>query len=177
VADYWTRRPPWMMMSVWGSNGHSRPTRPATTRGSRGAPYEEDWFFTDGWNNRVEDDAMLADPYDREEPDFTPGSGSPLLTGARAPPNDGFSTMTDFIGAAGPGGTARVRIRGDVGETRTFDSFVDHTDCHTRFAPAAGCSGIQLFKDVVERNGGLKLKIFRYYDEDPEISSWVPTTT
>ena len=65
---------------------------------------EEDWFFTEGWNNRVEDDAMLADPYDREAPDFTPESGSPLLTGARTPPNDGFFTMTDFIGAADPDG-------------------------------------------------------------------------
>lgn len=54
-----------------------------------------------------------------------------------------------------------------LGETRTFDSFVVHTDCHTRFRARGRLYRIQLFKDVLERNGGLK--IFRYYDEHPEI--------
>ena len=65
---------------------------------------EEDWFETEGWNNRLEDDAMLADPYDRDAPDFTPESGSPLLDNAATPPNDGFFTVTDFIGGADPDG-------------------------------------------------------------------------
>ena len=65
---------------------------------------EQDWFLTDGWENRLEDDAMLADPYDRAAPDFTPNSGSPLLRDAASPPNDGFFTVTDFIGAADPDG-------------------------------------------------------------------------
>ena len=54
-----------------------------------------------------------------------------------------------------------------LGETRTFDSFVVHTDCYTRFRSRGRLYRIQLFKDVLERNGGLK--IFRYYHEDPEI--------
>ena len=53
-----------------------------------------------------------------------------------------------------------------LGETRTFETFVVHTDCHTRFRARRGLYRIRLFKDVLERNGGLK--IFRYYDEDPE---------
>lgn len=65
---------------------------------------EEAWFGNEGWANRVETDALLADPYNREAPDFTPGAGSPLLTGAATPPNDGFFTVTNYIGAAAPGG-------------------------------------------------------------------------
>lgn len=65
---------------------------------------EEGWFMNEDWGNRVAADAMLMDPYNREAPDFTPASGSPLLTGAATPPNDGFFTVTDFIGAAAPGG-------------------------------------------------------------------------
>jgi len=65
---------------------------------------EEAFFTTEDWANRVVDDAMLADPYNRDAPDFTPQAGSPLLTGASAPPSDGFFTATDFIGAADPDG-------------------------------------------------------------------------
>ena len=65
---------------------------------------EEDWFHTSGWGNRVVDDAELADAYDRSAPDFTPAPGSPLLTGAATPPNDGFFTAADFVGAADPSG-------------------------------------------------------------------------
>ena len=61
---------------------------------------EETFFMTPGWNNRVEADAMLADAFDRTAPDFTPVDGSPLLTGAMTPPDDGFFTVTDYIGAA-----------------------------------------------------------------------------
>ena len=65
---------------------------------------EEDWFYTGDWDNREVDDAGLADPYDRTTPDFTPESGSVLLTGAATPPDDGFFTVTDYIGAADPSG-------------------------------------------------------------------------
>ena len=54
-----------------------------------------------------------------------------------------------------------------LGETRSFETFSVHTDCHTRFRTRGRLYRIQLFKDVLERNGGLK--IFRYYDEDPEL--------
>ena len=65
---------------------------------------EEDWFMNDDWSNRIEDDADLIDPYNREAPDFRPASGSPLLTGAATPPDDDFFTITDFIGGADPDG-------------------------------------------------------------------------
>ena len=65
---------------------------------------EEAFFNTPEWGNRVLDDAMLADPYNRDAPDFTPIAGSPLLTGAATPPDDGFFTPTEFIGAVEPGG-------------------------------------------------------------------------
>lgn len=53
-----------------------------------------------------------------------------------------------------------------LGETQAFETFVVHTDCHTRFRTRGRLYGLQLFKDVLERNGGFK--VFRYYDEDPE---------
>lgn len=66
---------------------------------------EEAFFNTADWANRVVDDAMLADPYSRDAPDFTPQAGSPLLTGAATPPtDDSFFTTTDFVGAADPDG-------------------------------------------------------------------------
>lgn len=54
-----------------------------------------------------------------------------------------------------------------LGETKTFESFSVHTDCYIRFRTRGRLYRVQLFKDVLERNGGLK--IFRYYDEDPEL--------
>lgn len=67
---------------------------------------DEAAFFNNAdWNNRVlEGSAMLAAPFDRDAPDFTPLAGSPLLTGAATPPDDGFFTVVDFVGAAAPGG-------------------------------------------------------------------------
>ena len=53
-----------------------------------------------------------------------------------------------------------------VGETEPFETFVVHTDCLTRFVARGRPYSVQLFKDVLERNGGLK--IFRYYDEEPK---------
>ena len=67
---------------------------------------DEEAFFTNAdWANRVEADVMMADPFNRDgAPDFTPMAGSPLLTGAATPPDDGFFTVTDYIGAAAPDG-------------------------------------------------------------------------
>ncbi len=53
------------------------------------------------------------------------------------------------------------------GETQVFQSYRVHTDCHVHFLARGRERRIQLFKDVAERNGGYK--IFRYYDEDPEV--------
>ncbi len=66
--------------------------------------FEDAFFNTSDWGNRIVEDAMLADPYNRDAPDFTPQAGSPLLTGAATPPNDDFFTATDYIGAADPDG-------------------------------------------------------------------------
>ena len=52
------------------------------------------------------------------------------------------------------------------GETRAFETFSVQTDCYTRFTYDGTLYRVQLFKDVLVRNGGYK--IFRYYDEDPE---------
>lgn len=76
------------------------------------APFSDDddeideraYFNNPDWGNRALDDAMLTAPYDRDAPDFTPMSDSPLLTGAAVPPDDGFFTVTDYIGAAAPSG-------------------------------------------------------------------------
>ena len=65
---------------------------------------ESGFFGTGAWSNREEADAMLTDPYNRDAPDFTPMAGSPLLTGAAAPPDDGFFTVVDYVGAADPAG-------------------------------------------------------------------------
>lgn len=54
-----------------------------------------------------------------------------------------------------------------LGETQAFATLSVHTDCYTRFRTRGRLYRVQLFKDVLERNGGLK--IFRYYDEDPEL--------
>ena len=51
----------------------------------------------------------LADPFNLDDPDFTPAERSPAVTGyvrAAYPPHDGFFEMTDFIGAVGPAGDA-----------------------------------------------------------------------
>lgn len=53
------------------------------------------------------------------------------------------------------------------GDTQVFETFSVHTGCYVRFHTRGRLYRIQLFKDVLERNGGFK--IFRYYDEDPEI--------
>lgn len=52
------------------------------------------------------------------------------------------------------------------GETQAFATFRVHTDCWVLFLTTRGeLLEAQLFKDVLERDGGFK--IFRYYDELP----------
>ena len=66
---------------------------------------EAGFFGNADWGNRaLEGSAMLASPFDRDAPDFTPLAGSPLLTGAATPPDDGFFTVVNFVGAAAPDG-------------------------------------------------------------------------
>lgn len=55
------------------------------------------------------------------------------------------------------------------GELETFETFSAHTDCYTHFHSRGREYRLQLFKDVLVRHGGYK--IFRYYDEDPELVS------
>lgn len=54
----------------------------------------------------------------------------------------------------------------ECGGVESFDTFVVHTDCHVRFRAGDAAYKVQLFKDVLVRNGGYK--VFRYYDEDVE---------
>lgn len=56
------------------------------------------------WNNRTVD-PQLASPFDRDEPDFRPAAGSPAMTGAATPPDDGFfDTSATYVGAVAAGG-------------------------------------------------------------------------
>ncbi len=55
------------------------------------------------------------------------------------------------------------------GETASFGTFAVHTDCYVRFGVAGRPYKMQLFKDVLVRQGGYK--IFRYYDEEPEAAT------
>lgn len=56
-----------------------------------------------------------------------------------------------------------------VGELETFETFSVHTDCYTHFRTRGREYRLQLFRDVLVRHGGYK--VFRYYDEDPELVS------
>lgn len=53
------------------------------------------------------------------------------------------------------------------GEMQRFETFVVHTDCRVSYRSYGRLYRHQIFKDVLERNGGFK--IFRYYGEDPEL--------
>ncbi len=53
------------------------------------------------------------------------------------------------------------------GETESFATFRVHTECHAHFRSRDREYRMQLFRHVAERHGGYK--IFRYYDEDPEL--------
>lgn len=65
---------------------------------------------------------------------------------------------------AGPAEYQSVECRG---ETEAFATFAVHTDCYVRFGVAGRRYEMQLFKDVLVRRGGYK--IFRYYDEEPQV--------
>ena len=57
-----------------------------------------------GWNNRVVD-PQLAAPFDRDDPDFRPAAGSPAMSGAATPPDDGvFDASATYVGAVPAGG-------------------------------------------------------------------------
>ena len=60
----------------------------------------------------------------------------------------------------------RYQVTECRGETQAFATFRVHTDCWVLFLTTRGeLLEAQLFKDVLERDGGFK--IFRYYDELP----------
>jgi hypothetical protein len=54
------------------------------------------------WNNRIGVDPGLVAPFDRVNPNFRPGAGSPALTGFAAAPSDPFFSAVDYVGAADP---------------------------------------------------------------------------
>ena len=56
------------------------------------------------WNNRTVD-PQLAAPFDRDDPDFRPAAGSPAMSGAATPPDDGFfDASATYVGAVPAGG-------------------------------------------------------------------------
>jgi len=65
---------------------------------------EEAIVMNPEWENRIVD-PMLADPFNRMNPDFRPMPGSPALEGYAQPPQDDFFTPVDFIGGASTEGT------------------------------------------------------------------------
>ena len=143
---------------------------------------EEDWFYDDDWKNREVDDAGLVDPYDRTTPDFTPESGSVLLTGGDSserrllhsrrlhrrgrPERRQVVGRLDFVRAALRDGQGADGVECE-GEMQRFETFVVHTDCRVGYRSYGRLYSHQIFKDALERNGGFK--IFRYYDGDPEL--------
>lgn len=68
------------------------------------------WFNTSGFGNAIlaaNSDVKLAAPFNYSAPDFTPQSGSPLLTGAsfsNTKLNDPFFTQVTYRGAVGTSG-------------------------------------------------------------------------
>ena len=53
------------------------------------------WFAnSDGRTFATNDEVMLTDPFNLENPNVTPLPGSPALTGGATPPNDGFFDVT-----------------------------------------------------------------------------------
>lgn len=63
---------------------------------------EEAWFTDASRNNQVAD-PLLTNPFDRANPDFRPGAGSPATGNGATPPADGWFDATDFIGAVAEG--------------------------------------------------------------------------
>ena len=65
---------------------------------------EEMIFMTADWNNQISD-PDLANPLDRNNPDFRPNAGSPARGGGADPPDDGFfTTGIDYVGGVAPDG-------------------------------------------------------------------------
>lgn len=61
------------------------------------------WFTNSGGRTYASNgDVMLTDPFNLSNPNFMPSAGSPALTGAATPPNDGFFDASGtFVGAFG----------------------------------------------------------------------------
>jgi len=61
------------------------------------------WFTNNGGRTFATNDlVMLQDPFNLSNPDYMPMGGSPALTGAATPPNDGFfDSGANFVGAFG----------------------------------------------------------------------------
>ena len=87
---------------VAGCVGQFRPESDDET-----APISTTAFVT-GSPNISFADPLLVDPFNLANPDFRPAPLSPALTGAvrpSVPPNDGFFSIANFIGAVGPAGS------------------------------------------------------------------------
>ena len=76
------------------------------------------------------------------------------------------SAALDRIGGWFRSNAVRYQVTECRGATQEFATFQVHTDCWVLFLTIRGeLLEAQLFKDVLERDGGFK--IFRYYDELP----------
>ena len=68
-------------------------------------PFTVEEFMTSIMSNNLEADPKLGKPYDKEDPDFRPGAGSPAIDGTvppAAPPAGSGIVATDYIGAVDP---------------------------------------------------------------------------
>jgi hypothetical protein len=63
----------------------------------------ESWFSNNSGRTFTDNSSLMVnDPFNLDAPDFIPEGGSPLLTGAATPPNDGFYDNTaEYVGAFG----------------------------------------------------------------------------
>ncbi len=67
--------------------------------------FEDQCTATVGWASIRQVDPQLGAAFDRSAPNFQPAAGSPALTGAAAPPSDGFFDAVTYLGAVAPTGT------------------------------------------------------------------------
>jgi hypothetical protein len=91
--------------SIFFDNGNQTGTAPYWNDGTDndGGFVEGDYFLTNEATN-MDDDPMLTDALNLDDPDFRPMAGSPALEAgnAAAPPDDGFfDPAATFIGAMG----------------------------------------------------------------------------
>ncbi len=62
--------------------------------------FSEEFFLTETNTHNAFVDPMLGDPRNKNNPDFLPGAGSPVIGGGTTPPNNGFfDTTADYMGA------------------------------------------------------------------------------